>query len=332
MSSPTLVHEFEWTAPSVDPNDEEFGDVVVRHGLGNLGALEPGQPVLVGEPDDGGVLGRPGAAAGPAAIREALAGVKTHHFDAGPVAGAGPAVADLGDVDFRGVGGVATAQELVREVAREVHESDALPVFLGGDNSMTVGNVGGLLDAVGGGTPDSGTSESGDPPPVGVLNFDAHLDVRAVREAPTSGTPYRQLYAEGLADYACVGARHFETSTAYHDFLRERGGTVVTSEEVGEDPVAAVSRALEVLDAAHLFLSVDLDVLDATAAPGVSAPTPGGLTTRDLFRAVRVAAGDPRVAGLEVVECAPPLDRDGRTVAAAARTVAHFLAAQGVAA
>ena len=73
-------------------------------------------------------------------------------------------------------------------------------------------------------------------------------------------------------------------------------------------------------------MSVDCDVLDASAAPGVSAPTPGGLTTRELFALVRRLSADDRLTGAEVVECAPPLDDDDRTAGAAARTVAHLVA------
>jgi formiminoglutamase len=340
MTGPPLVRNFEWVGGSGDPNDVQFGDLVVRDGLA---AVDRAAVVLVGEPYDGAVIGRPGAAEGPRAIREALAGLKTHHFDAGPVgtegredAGDGgvgrpsDAVAtagliDLGNVDYDVAGDVAAAQDRTRKVSRRLHSTDTVPVFLGGDNSVTAGNVGGLIDALEGQADDGGSGGSGDR--VGVLNFDAHLDVREPHDGPTSGTPYRQLYDDGLADYVCVGARHFETSTVYHDYVRERDGTVVTSEEVGEDPVAAITRALEALRADQVYLSVDLDVLDATAAPGVSAPTPGGLTTRELFRAVRVATADPRLAGFEVVECAPPLDREGRTADAAARAVAHFIAA-----
>jgi formiminoglutamase len=303
-----------WETTSSDPNDETFGDVVAAT---TADGLDDHDAVLVGEPYDGAVIGRRGAAAGPIGIRESLSGVKTHHFDAGPVG----SVADLGDVRFadrtsdggEGDGGVRAAQATAREVAGAVHESDALPVFLGGDNSLTYANVAPLL-------------ERGS---VGVLNCDAHLDCRAVPESgPTSGTPYRQLFADGLDGYVALGARHFETSTAYHDYVRERGGAVVTSDEVGADVVAAADRALDALaDYDHLYCSVDCDVLTAAAAPGVSAPTPGGLTTRELFRLVRLLAADDRLAGLEVVECAPPLDRDGRTADAAARTVAHGLSA-----
>jgi formimidoylglutamase len=323
-------HTFGWSGPSGDPNDEQFGDVVERTSPDAAGQYDA---VLVGEPYDGAVIGRKGARHGPAALREALAATKTHQFDAGPVGRLG----DLGDVAWLAarMAGDATAavagvQRRVRDATRTVHDAaethGALPVFLGGDNSLTYPNAAPLLDR-----------------DLGVINFDAHLDVREPREGPTSGTPYRQLFDDGLDAYACVGARHFETSTDYHDYVRERGGEIVTAEEVGEDPVEAVDRALAATDDVEaVYVSVDLDVLDAAAAPGVSAPTPGGLSTRELYRMLRLVAsearrdpelasgrrprgGDDRVAGFEVVECAPRLDEGDRTVRAGARAVAHFL-------
>lgn len=325
----SLTDPPEWAGASIDPDDEEFGDVVQPATLGGAGAFDA---VLVGEPYDGAVIGRRGARDGPAAIRDALAGLKTHHFDAGPIG----AVGDLGDVRLPpwngndANGNVEEVQESIRAVAAEVQATAAVPVFLGGDNSLTVPNAAPLL-------------ERGS---LGCINFDAHLDVRSVDGEPSSGTPYRQLIEAGLDAYACVGARHFETSTTYHDYARQHEATIVTAEEVGEDSVAAVDRALNAMDGRErrdgqerrnsreggketgidqVYVSLDVDVLDATAAPGVSAPTPGGISTRELFRMLRMVAADSRVAGFEVVECAPPLDRDDRTVRAAARAIAHFL-------
>ncbi|MFB6155954.1 MAG: formimidoylglutamase [Haloferacaceae archaeon] len=297
-----------WSGASADPNDEQFGDVVTGAALAEADAYDA---VIVGEPYDGAVLGRPGAREGPTALRAALAGVKTHHFDAGPT----PAVGDLGDVAFLAAGSTgtktSTVQSRVREATAAVHDADAFPVFFGGDNSLTVPNAGPLLD-VGN---------------VGVVNFDAHLDVREVRGDATSGTPYRQLYDAGLDAYVCVGARHFETSTAYHEFVRDRGGTIVTAGLAGMNPIDAAERALDAMgDVDAVYLSLDLDVLDVSAAPGVSAPTPGGLSTRELFAALHRVAADGRVVGFEVVECAPSLDTNGMTAAAGARAVAHVLA------
>ena len=297
----------EWRGPSGDPNDEQFGDVVRPVDLDTVDSVDA---VLVGEPYDGAVIGRRGAAEGPGAIREALAGVKTHHFDAGPVASVG----DLGDVEISG-GSTSEVQTAVSELARQIHAADTLPVFVGGDNSLSYANARPLLD--------HGS--------LGVVSFDAHLDCREVDGEPTSGTPYRQLHDDGLDRLAVVGARHFETSTAYADYLHDQDGAIVTAEEVGEDAVAAVDTALDALgDVDQVYVSVDIDVLDAAHGPGASAPTPGGLTPRELFRSLRVVASDDRFAGFEVVECAPPLDIENRTTAAAARSIAHVLATVGV--
>lgn len=303
MSAPTDPPT--WRGPSDDPNDEQFGDIVEGT---TLDAADGFDAVLLGEPYDGAVIGRQGASEGPAAIREALAALKTHQFDAGPVGSVG----DLGTVDPP-ADETAAVQRAVREVAARVHATDAFPVFLGGDNSLTYANAAPLLDA--------GS--------LGIVNLDAHLDVREPRDGPTSGTPYRQLLEAGLDAYACVGARHFETSTSYHDYVREHDGEVVTAEEIADDVVAAADRALVAMgEVDRIFLSLDVDVLDASAAPGVSAPTPGGLTSRECFRLLRLLASDDRIAGFEVVECAPPLDRDDLTVRAAARAVAHVLSAR----
>jgi len=307
-------HRFSWTGPSGDPNDEQFGDVVEPV---SLDAVEAYDAVLVGEPYDGAVIGQPGAREGPAAIRRELAATKTHSFDRGLV---GP-VGDLGDIALPAGESVSVVQSRVQEVAAAVHACDAVPVFLGGDNSLTYPNVSPLLT---GSTPESGSA----PGSVAVVSVDAHLDCREVRGQPTSGTPYRQLFEAGLDTLAVVGARDFENSTAYADYLGECGGTVVTAREVGVDLEGSVDRALSAVDGAdRVYVSVDLDVLDAAAAPGVSAPTPGGLATRELYRLLG-KLGEADVCGFELVECAPPLESGSRTARAASRALAHFLASR----
>ncbi|MCF2165089.1 formimidoylglutamase [Halobacterium salinarum] len=297
----------DWAPTSTDPRDEQFGGVVEP--VPTPSDADDYDAVLVGEPYDGAVIGRRGARDGPSAIRESLAGVKTHHFDAGAVSG----VADLGNVVLPD-GDVADTQAAVSEAAAEVHETAALPVFVGGDNSLSYANVAPLVAA------DNGA--------VGVVSVDAHLDCRAVGDrGPTSGTPYRQLFDAGLDALAVVGARHFETTTAYAGFLREQGGRIVTSDAVAADRDGSLDVAREALDGVdHVYVSVDIDVLDA-AYPGASAPTPGGIQPRELFALVEaLAASDDRIRGFELVETAPTLDTGGRTVDAAARTIAHFLA------
>lgn len=301
-----IERSYEWESAASDPNDETFGDVIESipsaDGLSEFGA------VLLGEPYDGAVIGRKGAHAGPAAIRDELAGVKSHHFEQGPVG----LIGDLGDLAIPRNSTVQQVQEYVATATDRLYDTSAFPVFVGGDNSLTVPNVSPLL-------------ERGS---VGVVSLDAHLDCRATDEGVSSGTPYRQLHDRGLASLAVVGARHFETSTVYEEYLREQDGTIVTADAVGRHPGKAVDRALTGIgDVEYLYVSLDLDVLDGALAPGVSAPTPGGLTSREVFELLGELLSDRRVAGFEVVECAPPLDRGNHTVRIASRAIANALSA-----
>ena len=314
-TNPDWADEGGWSevTRTNDHNDELFGHVVDRASFETADSYDV---VLIGEPFDGAVIGRPGAAKGPVAIRRALARTKAHHFDSGRIASIGDFgdVIDLLELTNSNEGEtmpVERVQNRLLNTTAGVHDLDAVPIFMGGDNSLTYPNVAPLL-------------ERGS---VGVVNLDAHLDVREVREDPTSGTPYRQLLEAGLEGYVCLGARHFETSGAYHDYVRERDGEIVTAEEVGDDPVEATDVALGSLGPVdRVYVSVDCDGLDASVAPGGSAPTPGGISSRELFRVLRMLASDDRIAGFEVVECAPPLDREGMTATIAGRAIAHFIA------
>jgi agmatinase len=93
-------------------------------------------------------------------------------------------------------------------------------------------------------------------------------------------------------------------------------------DEVAEE---ALERAGDGVD--HLFLSVDIDGLDQSIAPGCSAPGSGGLTFEEARLLVEVVAADPRCRAMDVVEVAPDLDPTGNTARVAAQLVAHFAGA-----
>lgn len=298
-----LQQSFSWIGPSSDPNDVQVGDLVYP---ATLEDAADAAVVLVGEPYDGAVVSRKGASEGPGALRTELAGVKAARLSGESV----PEIADLGDVDFE-MGPVREVHEQFEAVSRQVHDLDALPIFLGGDNSVSVPNISPLI-------------EDG---PTAVINFDAHLDCREVHEEPTSGTPYRQLFEKGLASYTVVGARDFETSQAYVEYVEDQGGTIYTAREVGERGTDVLDEILDdVAGYDNLYVNVDTDVLDASIATGVSAPTPGGLTARELYELLYELAARADLDGAEFVECAPPLDRSDRTVLAASRAIVHLLA------
>ena len=88
-----------------------------------------------------------------------------------------------------------------------------------------------------------------------------------------------------------------------------------------------IARTLELAGGEQgLYLTVDMDGLDAAFGPGTSTPTPGGLTSREMLTLVRGIAR-PGLIGLDVVETAPNLEHGSATAGMAARVVLDALAA-----
>ncbi|HRO95304.1 arginase family protein, partial [Citricoccus sp.] len=172
---------------------------------------------------------------------------------------------------------------------------------------------------------------------LGILNLDAHFDLRAADRA-TSGTPFRQIAeAEAAAgrplDYAVLGISPPNNTRALFDTAERLGVHYLTDEDCADRPesvAAFVEDALGRADVVHL--SVDLDVLPAAVAPGVSAPAGFGVPVHVIHAVCRQVAASGRTAVLDVVELNPRYDVDGRTARTAARlitTVVHAAAAQG---
>ncbi|MFG0273732.1 MAG: formimidoylglutamase [Phycisphaerales bacterium] len=281
---------------------------------------------LLGLPDDLGVKmnhGRPGARNGPAAIRRVLTGygttfdllrdrpLDTRTFDAGDIVPADPE-------DFGGdeEAALRVTHDRVTEAALAIHQRGMIPVCIGGGHDLTFPTVRALATHTGA--------------PVGGLNFDAHLDVRA---EPGSGMPFRALIDGGHLDpkrFCVFGAARFATSRAHADWLTERGGHIVEVETAlaQRDALRDAFKRLNVGDApdAPAFVTIDLDAIDGSQAPGVSATNPMGLSVAHAVEAARRAAAHPGVRHFDVMEHNPDQDRGARTARVAALIILTFLA------
>jgi len=253
-------------------------------------------------------LGRPGAAAGPMALRKALANVAVHDLER---------VDDLGSVSCEGQA-LEQAQADYAAVVTAAISAGSLPIGLGGGHEIAYASYLGLDGA-------APTSES-----VGVVNFDAHFDLRGGAQG-SSGTPFRQILEHAAAtgrrtEYLCLGVSRFANTAALFDRARALGVRWVEDADCGADRLAALRGEIEGLAARvdHLYLTVCLDVFPAAAAPGVSAPAALGVAPAVVERLldVVVASGKLRVA--DVAELNPRHDIDARTARLAARLVARI--------
>ncbi|MDE9578882.1 formimidoylglutamase [Citrobacter koseri] len=242
--------------------------------------------------------GRPGAAGAPDALRRALANLASHHGH--------DRLVDLGNIiaqapDLEG------AQQALRDAVRRCQQADMRTFVLGGGHETAFGHGAGLLDAF----PHAR---------VGIINLDAHLDLRRADHA-TSGTPFRQLAQ--LCDeqqrefhYACFGVCRAANTQTLWDEAQQRGVTIV--EDVDCDTAQApLAQVIDSVD--KIYLTIDLDVLPAWEMPAVSAPAALGVPLATVMRLVDAVCRSGKLQAVDMVEFNPRFDDDGNAARVAAR-------------
>jgi agmatinase len=269
---------------------------------------------IVGVPFDSGVTYRPGARFGPAAVRQASRLLRSYHpgLDVEPFAV--QQVADAGDIACTPFD-IARAIEQIQAGAAELLRGSGRVLAIGGDHTIALPMLRAVRERFG---------------PVAVVHFDAHLDTWSsyFGAAYTHGTPFRNASEEGLLapDRSIhIGIRGplFSRTDLTED--TDLGFRLVETMTVAELGVAAtVERIRDRVGDAPVYISVDVDVMDPSHAPGTGTPEAGGLTSRELLAILRRMAGLPIVSA-DVVEVAPAYDHAEITALAAAHVIYDLL-------
>lgn len=293
--------------PETRPDDPRVG-----HLLG--AALAPGEPpraVLCGFPVDEGVRrngGRPGAAAGPAAIRRLLFRLTPDAAAPAPFAALLGKTLDAGDLAPSG--DLAADQASLGEAVGAWLRAGAFVVVLGGGHETAYGHFLGHVAA--------GSR-------VEILNVDAHADVREPKDGRGhSGSPFREalLHPSGaLRRYSVAGLQPHAVARAHLDLVLARGGQAVLADKLTAERLRALFTALR----APAMVSLDLDAVDQAFAPGVSAPAARGLSPERWLEAAFLAGRTPAVVSADLAELNPSFDRDDQAARLAALTVWELL-------
>jgi agmatinase len=190
----------------------------------------------------------------------------------------------------------------VREIVREIAETGAVPMIVGGDHSLEYPNVAALADVYG--------KEK-----VSVIHFDSHYDAWwGGTHLISHGYPVYRLINEGhvrAADYIQVGLRSSGPDKSGFKWMREKGMRYHTMAEIerrGWDAVLdrVVAEASE--EGRKLHISFDIDVIDPAFTVATGTPVPGGLTMREAITIVRRLCAESNVVGFDLVELHPALD------------------------
>jgi agmatinase len=131
-----------------------------------------------------------------------------------------------------------------------------------------------------------------------------------------SSTPLRRIgELPAVGSMAVIGLRGLRTDPAAFAAARARGNTLVSREALRREGVEAVVGRLPPME--QIYLTLDIDVLDPTLAPGASAPELDGLSYAELRDLLFAIARHGQIVGADVVEASPPLDPAGLTSLAA---------------
>jgi formiminoglutamase len=277
-----------------------------------LTAQSPAGLSLLGFACDEGVRrnhGRTGAADGPEAIRKALANLAWHRH--GPAYDAGDVVCADGNLE--------AAQARLADAVKTLLDAGHLPVVLGGGHEIAYGSWSGLATHMG---------QQAQAPRIGIINFDAHFDLRDPAFVHSSGTPFAQI-AEQCAQrgwpfrYACLGVSKVSNTRALFNKAAELGVLVREDDEMTAANLEQLCADLQAFaaDCDALYLTIDIDVLPACEAPGVSAPAARGVPLTLLEPLLECIKASGKLRLIDLAELNPTYDIDNRTAKVVARLI-----------
>ncbi len=274
-----------------DRNDARLGEIVSS----SVKNYEKTEIVILGCPQDEGVArnkGRIGAAFAPDAIRAQF--YKLSNF------GVSAEIFDLGDTIIQKT--LEETHDLHTKIVEQVLRDGKRLMVLGGGNDISYADGSAMAKVFG--------NENWS-----AFNIDAHFDVR--EDSPrNSGTPYRQLLEEKYIlpeNFHEIGYQPQANSPIYFDYLKNSGATTISLEEIQKNIFLEKTICSLLTADCLLFWGFDADSVRASDAPGVSAPSPIGLTAEEFINLAGFAGSLEKTKIIEFTEVNPNFDVDNRT-------------------
>lgn len=281
---------------------------MIRLRRANAKNIEDADVVVIGVPDESrSHAKRKGTSRAPDVLR--IASNESEFFERSgkfipicPMHGTleGKRIFDAGDV---------ASKQGLRKIVSDVVSESKLPIMIGGDHSLTTETI--KIVSAG--------------KKLSLLYFDAH---------PDFVSSVRNYYGSVLTDSAeslnfrksmLIGTRAAELEEIEN--AKRVGLRIVTPLDVAELGVKKVAQMIKARTAgSKIYISVDLDCVDPASAPGVSVPSPAGLSAIDLIYLLNRVISSGKVVGIDIVELAPDYDVNGMTATLAARILSECIA------
>ncbi|MBQ4822562.1 formimidoylglutamase [Aquimarina sp. MMG016] len=265
---------------------------------------------LLGYACDEGVkrnLGRVGTAEGPNSIRRMLTPLSNHLKN------------DIEIIDFGDITSVTSDLELTQSITLDkisyLSGNKIFNIILGGGHDLGFAHFNGLQKVYPNQT-------------IGIINLDAHFDLREVEKEPNSGTPFYQI-AEQQNDrfkYLCLGIQKVSNNKKLYETAKKLGVQFIENTEFKLQNFTSISNQIQsfINTVDLIYLTIDMDGFSSAYAPGVSAPSPLGFNPDIAIKTIKLICESNKLISADIVELNPKYDIDNCTARLAARLV-YFL-------
>jgi len=281
-------------------------EILVSHidDLRNENATDIG---IIGYDCDEGVKrnqGRVGARKGPKSIRNKLGKLPIHFKD--------KKITDFGDVICIDEN-LEDCQKVLSKTISMCITSNIIPIAIGGGHDIAYANFNGIKDAL------KNTSKN----KIGIINFDAHFDLRAVETKPNSGTPFNQILTENNeVAYFAIGIQQQANPKELFEIAAKKNVSYVSNFDCETFSDALKSKLkIFIKEVDYLYITIDMDGFSSAYAPGVSAPSTLGLTPNFVYTVLAFLFQSKKVISCDIAELNPDFDIDKRTADLAAKLV-----------
>jgi len=251
--------------------------------------------------------GRQGAALGPDEIRRELANLpcsfssKVGLFDAGNI------TCTDGDL--------VNSQVALEEAVFCLRQAGLFPLVMGGGHETALGHFRGQADFL---------RQSEGKCDLGIINFDAHFDLRPFGGEGNSGTMFRQIAEDAcqcgeVFRYFCLGIQRSSNTVELFKTARQLGAEYVLAGDISMQHDEHIMDKLDLFiqSAPNLYVSVCSDVFASSFAPGVSSPQPLGLHPEMVLKYLKHVLRTHKVVGFDIAEVSPRFDHDRVTASLA---------------
>lgn len=258
--------------------------------------------------------GRTGAVKGPDDIRKMLAKLPNHLYD-------NTALLDVGTIECLD-GDMENAQNQLAETVTQLLQKNVFPIVLGGGHDMAYGHYNGIKKHL---------NSKEENKSIGIINFDAHFDLRSNENGNNSGTPFYQISqdckeAASHFNYLCLGIREDANTSVLFDTAKTFGVSYIERGRFNTHYLSSIAKEIRdfITSVDYIYVSIDLDGFSSAYAPGVSAASPMGFAPDIVLESLKLIIDSKKMISLDIAEMNPSYDIDNQTAKLAASLV-HFV-------